>query len=89
MDGEVEILVPNEETTILLPDRNKYNQIMSGILSNKKSKTSEDKDSKPSEFEYNIALLAHTIKIFDRIVWQVYDNPEIKTQLQNYIETHQ
>ena len=74
MDGEVEILVPNEETTILLPDRNNYNQIMNGIFLSKKSKTS-DNERKPSESEYNIALLAHTIKNFDRIVWQIYDHP--------------
>ena len=60
---------------------------MSGILSNQNSK-SQESERKPSESEYNIALLAHTIKNFDRIVWQVYDHPEIKTQLQNFIESN-
>ena len=77
MDGEVEILVPVEETAVLLPKNNEYSEIMHGMFS-KKSDSNHSFEWNPSENDYKIALLAHVIQNLERIAWVVYKNPEIK-----------
>lgn len=73
MQGEVQILVPSEEKTFMLPKNNKYAIVIDSNEQSKRSETSNS-DFKPTESDYQIALLAHCIINFERIAWLVSAN---------------